>query len=254
MLLGDFLRLLRRHWVIALVGILIAGAGAAGAESQIAPTYLAKATVLLVPSTRVPGIEKPVNPFQNYGSYTAIASSVLGIQTQGSQSVTDILHAGGTAQFTVGPNPNATGAAIDVTATAADGTQALQTVNLVIAQMGRLLTNIQTQVGAPAGTFLSIQIITQDPAASAQHKSAVRGAIAVAVAALVLTGLALGLAENRSRRRARRLAAKTPNSRSDAASPSSDKSGGEDPSRGDSVEPESVEKLSHDVTAGAPSR
>ncbi len=204
MLLGDFLRLLRRHWIIALVGCVIAIAGAVGAASVAKPTYQAKASILIMPSTVVPGVTGPVNPFQAFGVSTTTAGNILTIQVQSPQSVASILAKGGAGKYSISPDPNATGPVLDLTAESANQDLALKTLNLVIDETKAQLVDLQQRSNAPTNSFLTLQTISETPQAAKQTKGAIRSGIAAAIAVLVVTGIAMGLSETVMRRRARR--------------------------------------------------
>ena len=176
------IQLTRGRVLVAAVLLVLTVCAALGAAMQVPPTYSANADYVLLSGTRDPNGHL-TNPFLSFNDSLNVTATVVSSAVSSDSSVNEILGQGGTRHFTIAP---AAGNApmLLVTAAAPTPGQARTTVRLVANRMDRELASRQTQIGAPAGSLVTIMGVTDVSKASRVLKGPIQLGLAV---------LALGL-------------------------------------------------------------
>lgn len=184
--LSDVLGMLRRRWIVVLVGLVLVG-GAMGAAYLKAPTsYQSTGQLLLLLPPQASGSDSPTNPYLNLDPGLATAAALIASTLNAPESQRSVAAAGHTAEYSIALSPE-TGPLLVITTEAADPQQAIGTRDEVIRRLQDELQRIQTEENAPRrqfihtrtnGTFNEAEVLTGDRT---------RAVAAVGAAGLLLT-------------------------------------------------------------------
>jgi capsular polysaccharide biosynthesis protein len=209
--LHSLVRLIVRHWLVAIVAILgTAGAGVFFVD-RVAPEYEAKGSVILLapPSARSPdGQTVAVNPFSRFDASMAVTASAM-VNIMRSPEMALALQAKGvTGGYEVVPDVNGGGAIVALSVKATDQASAIHGFDVVRQAMKELLEQLQAQAGAPENTRLRLDGLSPPTTAVALIQSKMRAGVAVLLLGVLGMIVMLVLAEAWSNRRASRRAAR----------------------------------------------
>ena len=184
MYLSDLLRGLGRRWYVVVLGLLATAALCVGAMRLVPVDYVAQSSVLLLPSSSTIGTGG--NPYLALGGLQGAADVLARAMTDDTIS-TQIAPQGGTAEYTVERDTTTSGPMLIVMATDVTNDGAVATLDAALAQAPKLLSQLQSSVGAPSNTLIGLGTITQDTVAQPEIKSQLRAVILAGVVGLALT-------------------------------------------------------------------
>jgi hypothetical protein len=184
--LSDVLGMLRRRWIVVLVGMVLV-VGAMGAAYLKAPTsYQSTGQLLLLLPPQASGSDSPTNPYLNLDPGLATAAALIASTMNAPESQRAVAAAGHSAEYSIALSPE-TGPLLVITTEGADPQQAIGTRDEVIRRLQDELQRIQTEENAPRrqfihtrtnGTFNEAEVLTGDRT---------RAVAAVGAAGLLLT-------------------------------------------------------------------
>jgi len=184
MYLSELLRSLGRRWYIVVVGLLATVGLSYTATTAVPAEYVATSSMLLLPPANTVGAGG--NPYLALGGLQAAADVLSRALTD--QAISErIAPISGTATYIVQSDHTTSGPImyIEVTDHSADG--AVSTLGKIIDEAPGILKQLQTDVGAPTASFMSVETITRDTIPTPDTKSQMRAVILVAVVGLVGT-------------------------------------------------------------------
>ena len=184
MYISDLLRGLGRRWYFLVLGLLATAALCVGAMRFVPVDYVAKSSVLLLPSTSTIGTGG--NPYLALGGLQ-VAADVLARAMTDDTITTQIAPKGGTAEYTVERDTTTSGPMLIVMATDVTNDGAVATLDAALAQAPKLLSQLQSSVGAPSNTLIGLGTITHDTVAEPMIKSQLRAVILAGVVGVALT-------------------------------------------------------------------
>jgi hypothetical protein len=213
----SLLRLLGRHWRVAVPAALLTLLGVVAALRVSSPTYNATGSIVLLNPAEAP--EQPEtgsppevgqNPFTRYGDI-AIVTNIL-TRMMNSDSMRGELASHGVAGYDIVASPSGRDPVFEVTGQGPDADTAVRSTEIVLAQAEKSLSEVQQEQGADPDYFIRSAPLEPPSAATAVYGSTMRSAIAVfAFGGLCTLGLAV-LAEVIARRRADRGTTAAPGS------------------------------------------
>ena len=213
----SLLRLLGRHWRVAVPAALLTLLGVVAALRVSSPTYNATGSIVLLNPAEAPDLAQPEtgappevgqNPFTRYGDI-AIVTNIL-TRMMNSDSMRGELASQGVAGYDIVASPSGRDPVFEVTGQGPDADTAVRSTEIVLAQAERSLSEVQQEQGADPDYFIRSAPLEPPSAATAVYGSTMRAAIAVfAFGGLCTLGLAV-LAEVIARRRADRGTTATP--------------------------------------------
>jgi hypothetical protein len=184
--------LLLRRWYLTLIGLVLTIAFGATAIILVAPTYQAKASLLLLPP-RSPATGS--NPYLALGGLQG-ATDVLARAMSDSSTVNQLTQSGAIGTFEVLRDPNTSGPVLLVTAKAPDSASAVRDIDLFVHLVPSKLATLQESIGVPGSAALSSSMITQDRTGAINRKSQIRAALVAVAAGVMITVAGISLLEN----------------------------------------------------------
>ena len=176
----------RRHWKLLLVGLVLTVALAWGAFVAVGPSYQATTEmILLVPhGNTTPGRTADVlptgNPYLSFGGTLNVTGTVIAKALMGNQGATEVSARGGSASYSVEP-PVGDAPVLTITATSADPAASLRTAAIVRTLLTRELDRQQRVAGAPQDSWITMAPLEVADHATPQKKSQVRALAAILV-------------------------------------------------------------------------
>lgn len=146
--LWSALRILRRRWLVLLVGLLLTGVALSGIVVKLAPQYTASGTVIVIQ----PSVSS--NPLNSLDSANALAASVAATLTNTGTSEAQVKRAGGAASYTLTVDANLP--IVTITTTSTDPGNAVYTVSVVARVMQDGLFQRQRDLGVTTSTLLKV--------------------------------------------------------------------------------------------------
>jgi len=208
--LSDLLRSLGRRWYVVLIGLLATGVLSVGALRLVPVQHVATSSLLLLPPTNTVGAGG--NPYLALGGLQA-AADVLS-RALGDDTVSErIAPVGGPATYTVASDHTTSGPILYIEVTDSTDAGAVATLGEVIDAAPGILRKLQSDVGAPTESLMSVETITRDTISTPQNKSQQRAVILVAVVGLAGTVLGTNLLNSLLVRRSTRAAQRRSSSR-----------------------------------------
>jgi capsular polysaccharide biosynthesis protein len=176
----------RRHWKLLLVGLVLTFALAWGAFVAVGPSYQATTEmILLVPhGNTTPGRTADVlptgNPYLSFGGTLNVTGTVIAKALMGNQGATEVSARGGSASYSVEP-PVGDAPVLTITATSADPAASLRTAAIVRTLLTRELDRQQRVAGAPQASWITMAPLEVADHATPQKKSQIRALAAILV-------------------------------------------------------------------------
>jgi uncharacterized protein involved in exopolysaccharide biosynthesis len=163
--------LLRRWYVLALVFVFVV-VGGIGLVKAKPPPYAAKGVVvLLAPSAAVDG-STASNPYLDFGSSLQTTATVVSAQMLDNSTVNALREAGFSAQsYTVSPAGDGTAPLIQVTANDPNADIAFKDMHLLLAEVPKVLQQIQKASGAPLNEYITTNTVSTDKQAKHVYKT-----------------------------------------------------------------------------------
>ncbi len=204
------LRILRRRWLVLLVGLLLTGVALSGIVVKLAPQYTASGTVIVIQ----PNVSS--NPLNSLDSANALAASVAATLTNTSTSEAQVKRAGGAASYTLTLDANLP--IVTITTTSTDPGNAVYTVSVVARVMQDGLFQRQRDLGVTTSTLLKVLPLDTPTSALATTGKVKVLAIAAGLGVLVAISAAFvaeAVGTLRRRQKALSAPASTPGPESD---------------------------------------
>jgi capsular polysaccharide biosynthesis protein len=155
---GDVIARIFSHWVLLLLVVAIAAAGAGVAFRRIKPSYVSTSSVLLVP----PATASDPNPLLSLDNNLSQLAVVLGAALESNASREQLARQQATADFTIesiaNPSPNLAqlSARIEFTATDLNRAAAVRTANILVNEARAQLVQLQDQTGIDANNQVRV--------------------------------------------------------------------------------------------------
>lgn len=199
MLTGRFGQVLRRQWVLVVLGVLVTAGLAGGVAWLKPPGYLVTATALVLPPKEAADGTQ-VNPYLQLGGLTS-ATDVLARALNDPTVHDRIIGVGVQGDFTAERDFLTSAPILLVSAEAPTEAAAREIRDDVLAAAPQVLSGLQADVGVPAGSRLTVETISSDGTTQVQYKPLLRLMLLVVAAGLVATVLLAGAADAWSARR-----------------------------------------------------
>jgi hypothetical protein len=208
----DTLRILRRHWLVVLVMLIVTFGAVAAAFKLSSTQYQATSSLLLAAPAE--GGKPTINPdgsirtncsqnpycvsgdFASLGDVVALAMS----DREESQAILSN-HPGATYEVILSPDDRSP--IVNVTGTASSASSAMATLRDTTAAVNRELNARQQRLGVPSSALITFQPVVVPTSATVQAGGRLRASLAVLGIGLALTFAAALIAESRSKKLAR---------------------------------------------------
>jgi len=204
MVLSHMLRVLRRRWILAVLGILLTSGLAALTPRVVPPEYAVTASVLLLPPVRTS--EPGANPYLSLGGLTG-PTEVLARALADPVVAKELKAAGASGEYTVARDFNTSAPVLVVTAQDKTVVGATRTTDLVLERLPRTLRELQASINVAPEAMITSAVINHDAKPEILRKPLIRALLLVVVAGLVLTltiaGIVDGILIRRPSRRRR---------------------------------------------------
>jgi hypothetical protein len=182
MYLIELLKSLRHRWYLVLTGMLLTVALTVAASFFVHPTYIAKASVVLIPPKPPIGVAR--NPYLNLGGLGP-AVDVLGARVRANRTSLELASTHPRAQITVAPDTLATSAPIlFITVDAPFPSEALTVRDEVLATVSPTLAAMQDELSIPNGSRMAVSTL----ASSSQPEQSSRAQLRVLILILGVGG------------------------------------------------------------------
>ena len=206
MYLSDVLVGIARRWYVVVVGLLATGALCWGAILVVPVQYVATSSLLILPPASTVGTGG--NPYLALGGLQS-AADVLARALTDSTVTERIAPQSGKASYTVVSDHSTSGPILDIEVTDVTGGGAISKLGAVLGEAPAILHKLQTDVGAPSTTMMTVATITKDAVAQSQNKSQLRAVILAGVVGLAVTFFGANLLDAFLLRRAARRSGQT---------------------------------------------
>src|SRR6266542_3221423 len=172
MFLSDW-RVLSRRWYIVLVGLSLTAMLCVAVTAVVPPKYQVTSSVLFLPP-HSDTVAQGGNPFLALGGLETIAG-VVARTVSDSAVQARVKAAGGTGEYTVEPDAKAGGPVLLVTVEDRTPARALRTLAVVLKQLPRTLSTLQTTAGVAEPSLITSKEITREDRAQAARPGDDRG-------------------------------------------------------------------------------
>lgn len=202
MYLSNLAMIVRRRWILALVGLGLT-AGLAVAGYYIAkPTYQATASVLLLPpATTVPA---EGNPFLQLGGLD-LTVDLLGTALSDQAVTRRIERVSASAEAEVGADPSSSGPILRVQVQDKSQASAIEVRDMLVGMVPPRLAELQSAVGVDGGNRVTSSVLVVDAVAEPVGRDRLVGAVVGGLVGLGLSLILLVVVDNvMIRREARR--------------------------------------------------
>jgi uncharacterized protein involved in exopolysaccharide biosynthesis len=199
----DFFGVLRRRWVIVLVGFLMT-VGLSGASYWFfKPTYEITGTVLLLPpeSASVPG--QPVNPYLQLGGLQQILD-LVGVSLSDQSTQLELKTLSKDVEYTVKADVRTSSPLLLVDVKTSTPETATRIRDLLVQRIPGRLESMQNSLHVSAKDRVTSTVVTLDGEAQEVGKNRLRAAVVAGVAGMAVTLLGAALWDRRRLRHPRR--------------------------------------------------
>lgn len=204
--IGEFWRVILRHWVLTLIGVLVTIAAGATVVVAGGPKYELNASVVLLPPANIiPKSEETGdagNPFL-YMSGLEPARSVLQSRMS-SEAVVTRLEAQG-AKWVLEPDPISAAPALRVIVEADTPELATETLDAVLGQIPIALDSAQEDAGVVRASRITSLDVVREATPNTVWKGMIRQLIVVVFACIAITVFVIAVREGLSRQRDRQV-------------------------------------------------
>jgi hypothetical protein len=211
MYLIELLKSLRHRWYLVLTGTLLTVALTVAASFFVHPTYIAKASVVLIPPKPPIGVAR--NPYLNLGGLGP-AVDVLGARVRANRTSLELASTHPRAQITVAPDTLATSAPIlFITVDAPFPSEALAVRDEVLATVAPTLAAMQDELSIPNGSRMAVSTLASGSQPEQSSRAQLRVLILILGVGGALTVVGTGLIDGILSRRQERQSAPVKRSR-----------------------------------------
>lgn len=198
MYLSDTFAMLKRHWVLALLGIVFTIILGAIAYVVVAPQYQSTANVVLLPPKLT--AEQGANPFLVLGGLRTTSDVIA--RAMGTDEIKrDVVAAGGSDSYVIESDPTTNGPLLLITANGGTPQQVQQTLQLLIDEVPQVLKEVQEANGIKPSFRISSSVIAQQREPSATRSSQIRAVVAAVLMGAILSLGLISLVDARERRK-----------------------------------------------------
>jgi uncharacterized protein involved in exopolysaccharide biosynthesis len=194
------LGVLRRRWLVLLIGLALTAAAVAALFSVVKPIYSAESDHLLLvkhQSVEVNGKKVPLNPYLNFQDGLTATAETMIEWLNSDQASREVETAGGSGILEAsGFEGSAPLILLQVTGKTQDAT--LATSRLYAEELNTHLAAIQAEADAPKNQFITASDVQVPEQAQADQSSRIRAVFAVGLLGLLLTIFAAFTVERRS--------------------------------------------------------
>lgn len=183
MSLSELLAGLRRRWYAAVAGLLLTIGFCLAALSLVSAQYEANSTVLLTPPTTTVGAGG--NPYLALGGLQG-AADVVARAMSGAAVNDEVTPEGSSAAYTFEVDATSSAPMLVIQAKDSSAAGAIATLDKLLAKTPQVLSALQTQVGAPARSLITVGPITEDKIPSVNRKSQTRAVVLAGVVGLAI--------------------------------------------------------------------
>jgi hypothetical protein len=202
MYLIELLKSLRHRWYLVLTGTLLTVALTVAASFFVRPTYIATASVVLIPPKST--IEGSRNPYLNLGGLGP-AVDVLGARVRANRTSLELASTHPRAQITVAPDTLATSAPIlFITVDAPFPAESLAVRDEVLASVAPTLTTMQEELSIPNGSKMAVSTLASGSQPERNARAQLRVLILILGVGGALTVVGTGLIDGVLNRRGAR--------------------------------------------------
>lgn len=221
---GEMLRVLRRRWIVATVGILLTLVATLGAYKGWPNKYQSSAQITLIGSKSMANaVGNGGNPYTAVGNLDPVASILAG-NVSSDQAVKQLHALGVTYTYTAEVPQFAAGPFIQITVIGKVPAQVSQQLPIVMRYTEERMTQLQqeTAIPTPKNAFITTQVIVPASTPSKVLKTKLEVVAGTFVIFLVGTLLAIAIVDNVRRRRAGGRRHAEPDTSADRAEPGLD--------------------------------
>lgn len=187
----EMARVLRRHWIVALLGFVVTLAASFGATLVVPPGYSVSATVLLLPPVNPPEKgEPPANPYLQLGGLSA-PTEVLARALNDPSVQDEMSRLSPGTEYTATRDIATSAPVLIITAMAGELDQARKVRDGLVAKTPGLLKQLQQDINVPVQSQITSTVISPDVSAQRVNRPTIRAVLVVAVLGVLGT---LGLA------------------------------------------------------------
>ena len=229
----DFFGVLRRRWLLILVGFVLTVGLSGAAYELFKPTYEITGTVLLLPpaSSATTG---NVNPYLELGGLRQ-AVDLVGVSLTDQPTQLELQAISKNVQFTVQADPRTSSPLLLIDVKDSSAQTALQIRDILVDRVPSRLQDMQQTLGVAANDRVTSTVVTLDVQAQEVGRNRLRAAVVAAIGGLGLTIVVATLWDARRQRRPRRRASKGPGTGLDPGTPPP------------TEEPDALEEMTDDV-------
>lgn len=202
--LSEVFAILRRHWVISVVGVLLTGCAAAVAAHQIAPVQSLRAEVVLLPPRL--SSEPGVNPFLSLGGLNA-TTDILARTLTADEVDKRVEQLGGSTDFLVFRDQTSPGPLILVEARGDDLSRVSKTLAILLKELPENLEKLQSDIDVQPSYRITSTLVRSSDEPDISRKSQIRGIVAILTLGIAGTVFLAATVDSWQRRRCRRIQA-----------------------------------------------
>jgi uncharacterized protein involved in exopolysaccharide biosynthesis len=191
MLVGDFFDVLRRRWLLVLVGLLLTVGLSGAAYGFFKPSYEITGTILLVPPPSSSADVSP-NPYVRLGGLRQ-AVDVLGIALSDQTTQLELKAISKDVEFTVQADARTSSPLLVIDVKDSSPETALKIRDILVARVPPRLGAMQEALGVSAKDTVTTIVVTLDAQAEEVGKNRLRAAVVAGSGGLVLTLVAATL-------------------------------------------------------------
>ncbi len=203
MYLSNLAMIVRRRWILALVGVGITVGLAVAGYYVAKPTYQATASILLLPPASTVPAEG--NPFLQLGGLD-LTVDLLGTALTDQAVTREIEGVSPTTEAEVGADPRSSGPILRIQVQDKSEASALEIRDLLVAMVPDRLAELQSAVGVDGTNRVTSSVLVVDAVAEPVGRDKLVGAVVGGIVGLGLSLILLVLVDNILLRRAARRA------------------------------------------------
>ena len=198
MLFTEMLGMLRRRWLIVVLGLMLTTAASVGVFKVVHPDYTLTREVLLLP----PQSETPAgtNPLLALGGLNS-AVDVLARALSDDANITDVRAQGATGTFTTTRDQTTSAPMLQVSVTTDTQAEAQKTVGILTAVVPARLSSLQGDLGVPQASHVTSTVLTDNTQPEASRKSQLQAVVGIFALGVLATILLASLIDRMSSRR-----------------------------------------------------
>lgn len=202
MALGEFFEVLRRRWLLVLIGFLMTVGLSGAAYMFFKPTYEVMGTVLLLPPASA-AVNGSVNPYLQLGGLRQ-AVDLVGVALSDQSTQLELRAISKDVEFTVQADVRTSSPLLVIDVKDSSPETAVRIRDLLVARVPLRLEEMQQALGVSPKDRVTTSVLTLDVEAVEVGKNRLRAAVVAAAGGLVMTLGAATLWDARRLRRPRR--------------------------------------------------